>query len=1533
MKKILRKSGITFLAFLFLFQTSGVTAVFAHHGVVPGGTSPSPPPNPGGLNPSGPAVHNASTNFHEVQKATDPVDIDRGEFFLTRQDFHLPGRSLSVDLTFTYRSKSVYNSVYGYGWDMTYNHRLRKVVGGNIVLLTGNNRKDEFAFSAGTYTPPPGVYATLIQNGDGTYTLTSRGGQKETFDPNGNLTRLEDKNGNAVTFNYDPAGLLPIQGKSDYFVNQTTGVIAREYRLTQIADTVGRVVTFAYNTDGRLESVTYSGKTTTYAYDPSGNGDLISVLTPPTAEFPSGLTTQYAYLNHNLTSATDPKGQTYLTNVYDSTKDQVTSQTYGSGTTTLTYDPSNPITTIVDRRGLQMVWTFNATGNPIKKEELTQGLRPADPPSYVTQWTYNSALEQTQVTLPRGNKIVYAYDDTNLNPLAKGNLLEIRKKPIPGSTDPDLVTTFTYEPNYQFVKTITDPRGNVTTYTYDYELGEPNKGNLRKITYPSVDGQTIETTFTYNAFGQVEMVTDPNGNVTKYEYDASTGYLTKITNGFGTVDASVTQMAYDAFGNVTSIRNPNSALTQFTYNALNQLTRVTSPTPFSFITNYFYDENGNLRQVDRETRLTSNPWITTTYTYTTLDQLQTITDELGNITRFTYDNNGNRTSIQDAALKTTTYNYDERDLLWKVTDANLGVTEYAYDPDGNLSEIKDAGTHPTRYTYDDFDRLKQTTYADSSLEAYTYDSASNLSQLQTPNSALIQYTYDQLNRLTLKTYPDTTTVDYIYDRGSRLSSIQNPASTIQYQYDPLNRVKRVDTTVDGYLSALTYQYDGVGNRTQMTYPSGTTLAYTYDTLNRLTQLQQNGSSLVSYTYDTLSRRTQKDLLQGNTKRTTYQYDSLSRLTNLINSRPATSGGGGCFLAGTPITMADGRQRPIEEVKVGDWVRAFDETTKTLQKDQVKETFIREADSYFIINNTLKVTGEHPFYAKSQRDEVLSDGERGREAESNQSRRMKGTWVKAKDLKVGDILKTVDGESPITSIERIDQPAQVFNFHVNPYETYFAGGILVHNKRFPVTEVGPLSAFIRDHLRIKEAEAKPATAPNLSSQFTYTYDNVGNRLTESVLQNAISRNMTHTYDNLYQLTGVTGSQTHSYQYDPLGNRQLADGTSYVPNNLNQYSSVGGTPYTYDLNGNLTGDGSKTYSYDVENRLTAVTAPGPNVTYTYDGFGRRIKKQVNATTTYYLHDGDQVIEERGSGNVLQATYTYGTGIDEVLTMSRASQTYYYFHDGLGSVTDLTKNTGELVESYQYDVYGQPTTSSTIGNPYLFTGREYDQESGLYYYRARFYHPGIGRFLQRDPVGYLPDINVYRYVSNNPVNFVDPRGLDKTGLFQGTFFADDPLMKLMAALYLSSNPDQLSFLQGLGDLRNLGFGSNVYFSPGGSWWRRTWELVKRGYVDVNFTGGNIAGVTGGLLISQSGIYPYLGGALTSPYGSVSITWSPSEVVPGWNVAVQGGVRGVTGQFGYSFGERGSRFWEVGLGWPGFSFTTFYVWDRERQLGEGGR
>jgi len=168
------------------------------------------------------------------------------------------------------------------------------------------------------------------------------------------------------------------------------------------------------------------------------------------------------------------------------------------------------------------------------------------------------------------------------------------------------------------------------------------------------------------------------------------------------------------------------------------------------------------------------------------------------------------------------------------------------------------------------------------------------------------------------------------------------------------------------------------------------------------------------------------------------------------------------------------------------------------------------------------------------------------------------------------------------------------------------------------------------------------------------------------------------------------------------------------------------------------------------------------YTYDYLGRRVTKTTYdtnhqpLTTVQYVYDGDQIIAEYDGSNNLLRKYVYGPGIDEPVAMITASGTKYYYHfDGLGSVIALSNISGGIVERYSYDVYGEPNRVSAVGNPYMFTGRAYDPNTGLYDYRARYYKPSIGRFLQTDPIGYSGGLNIYTYCGNNPINWIDPWG----------------------------------------------------------------------------------------------------------------------------------------------------------------------------------
>ena len=256
-----------------------------------------------------------------------------------------------------------------------------------------------------------------------------------------------------------------------------------------------------------------------------------------------------------------------------------------------------------------------------------------------------------------------------------------------------------------------------------------------------------------------------------------------------------------------------------------------------------------------------------------------------------------------------------------------------------------------------------------------------------------------------------------------------------------------------------------------------------------------------------------------------------------------------------------------------------------------------------------------------------------------------------------------------------------------------------------------------------------------------------------------------------------NRTVNYDYDPVGNRQrVADNgqiTGYTANNLNQYTVVDGSTLSYDANGNLSNTvagvlGDWSYTYDAQNRLIrAVGGPSSIVAeFYYDARDRCVKQVINGLTTYLIYDGWSLLEERNLAGNLLARYYHGPVIDELLCRVTETNTVYYHHDGLGSTIALTDSTGNVVESYTYDVYGQPMfwnsafslqPSSLQSNRFLFTGREYLADLALYDYRHRFYSPVLGRFLQIDPMRFeAGDENLYRYVGNSTSSSNDAFGL---------------------------------------------------------------------------------------------------------------------------------------------------------------------------------
>ena len=341
--------------------------------------------------------------------------------------------------------------------------------------------------------------------------------------------------------------------------------------------------------------------------------------------------------------------------------------------------------------------------------------------------------------------------------------------------------------------------------------------------------------------------------------------------------------------------------------------------------------------------------------------------------------------------------------------------------------------------------------------------------------------------------------------------------------------------------------------------------------------------------------------------------------------------------------------------------------------------------------------------------------------------------------------------------------------------------------------GDLVKYLYDQgRRLTSSETKNKNQAILQS-FGWGYDSLDLKSFEKRIHDG-GKGDAFSYDALKRLTNVTfdsptpetptatGTRSRAITLDKLDNiLKITDNENAMVTEiigelegkgkaLNQYSKFNDLPLEYDTNGNLSAKGSRLFSYDYRNRLVRSSRGDDAVTFTYDIFGRQTSRTDVSGTLHFFYAGDQKIEERNASGQVTKHYFWGNSIDELLRLdvfNGSSSTPYYVHsDAIGSTTTVTDENGSLVERVRYDAYGVPSFTdalgqslkkSTIGNTTLFQGREYDYDLALYNYRARYFDPSMGRFLQTDPLGYQDSMNLYQGMNMNPGNFVDPWGTE--------------------------------------------------------------------------------------------------------------------------------------------------------------------------------
>ena len=1121
--------------------------------------------------------------------------------------------------------------------------------------------------------------------------------------------------------------------------NEKTYYFSSDGKLTQINNKFGKSIFLTYN-DDCIETISSAdGRSLTFT---KGTNGKIASVTDHT-----GRTLFYEYdSNGNLIGYTNPLGNSQSYG-YNSGSNLISSISdfKGNTITTITYDQENRVQSLKE---YDLTYNYVYLLNNVVRRTDIDG---------TWDFTYNDQGQVVSIKDPSGKTSAKSFDD-------KGNMTS--KTDFRGNT-----TNYVYD-DLDRVISITDPLGNVTLFTY-------------------FSGTTL-----------VDTKSDPDGIITKYEYN-SDGLLLRTYLAYGTADEVVVENTYDINGDLVSTQDPNGNTITYTYDAAG---RKLSESKDGKIITYEYDSLGRLTK-------TTYPWGGThESTYDSLGNKLTDIDPMGNVTKFSFDENGNLVSTMDKLGNTTTSEYDDKNRIVKVTDALGNTQSFSYDAKGRpLTIINRDGVAKTfEYNYQGLP-LKIVT--NGVQQIFTYDENGNRLQKIDSQGNTTQSQYDANNRLTSKSGPSGTVANYQYDSNGRVLSIQSPGTDISITrtYDALGRLIAVGDSL-GDVKSMTY--DANNNLIFETDANGNTTSYEYDAFNRRIKKTAPDGSWKSYRYS--DKGVVDQITSSNGNITTYTHDENGRIIFSTDAR------------GTYQLSYDKNSNIISRTDPNDNVTLYEYNALN---QKIKEIF---PDGSII---TYSYTPEGNILSKIDRNGNITTFEYNG----------LGLLTKRDYPGFNDDVFTYDGEGRLLTANNLnvnisydyDAEGRLIKETVNGQEinyTYdlnnkttqiiYPGGRVITNAFDVRGRLAQISSPIEGNivtlnyqlnnqlLKVQYkngsvidysyVDGNPETVSNKnSSDFNFLnyqliYDDQGQIKNENRSDDP-AKSMAYDYDNLGRLikieTGTPVSHVDSYSLDAVENITSLNGDSRSINSLNQYNSINGKNYTYDQAGNLTEDSIRRYEYDSMNRLVKVTNKGTGdvVTYTYDAKGRRYSKTTSAGTVFFFYDQmGRLIETQEDGST-KATYVVGER-PAIFSMTQAGDTYYFHQDIRGSVVKITDSAGNVVESYQYDAYGNthffdanglPVLGTQIGSIHGFTGAVYDAETQWYYMYNRYYSPNLGRFTSVDPSGYSEGGNLYVYSMADPANRLDAFGLSSEKCFKTQdiqWSADTKLLNLLGKIKIA-------------------------------------------------------------------------------------------------------------------------------------------------------
>ncbi|MCG3134770.1 MAG: hypothetical protein HMLKMBBP_02132 [Planctomycetes bacterium] len=1040
------------------------------------------------------------------------------------------------------------------------------------------------------------------------------------------------------------------------------------------------------------------------------------------------------------------------------------------------YAPSS----YTDPRGNTTSFTLNSKGQPTTITFPT--LTHVTPNQTVTHgYTYNTDGTVASFTDGEGKVTSWSYYSTG----TKTGLLESVVRDDGGL---DLTTTWDYT-SWGGPASVTDPRGNTTTLTAE------RYGNVTEIAAPSALGYV--TKFEYTANLGVTKVSRKN-----IDYDGTwlttpawweTSYARHPNNKVASMQEMVTASAsrstsfsFDANDNVIA-QERGPVRTEWTYDERDLVyTQVRDPgTGHIQATDTFhYDGNRNLTShVNPRSK-------TATKTWDLFDRMTAAVTPIGHYRTTDYDKAGNVTDAKayaeagatDLLLEHTKHTYDAMNRRWKEEGLLQGTTDqwlartFTLDKRGLMTAHSDRRGYDTLHEWDGAGRLVEEEDAAGNIRAYTLDANGNVTALSeteklhgssTTETYVTEFEHDALNRLKKRSVVDRTNssnklvTEYKLDALGFLRRTIDPRGyATTRSRDGLGRVTEESREVSASGSMVTgtawddhdnvlsltddngnetlYEYDLLHRLVEKTYEDSNTVALAWDANGNLTLLTDQNGTEIDLVYDDNDRLVSRDYTLasgvGGITEETYQWDGLGRMTSAVNDHS------------TVQYTYDSLSRVLTEVQ---GANPLGSTGKTVTNEWDAE------------GNLTKITYPSGFVVNREYAEIsmltgLEDG-------SSVSIATFEHWGHHRSKKT----TFGSGATANRSYDGYRRPTEIF--HKTSGGTEFAGfdygydanGNPTYEARSHESGYGDVYTYDRADRLVKALTAVDDPAAEAASPGSRSY----------------SDKLEYNMDDVHNLT--------SYVKTPYGGSAAT--TSYTTSSMNLYTVAGGVTHVYDDNGNLKDDGSKLYKYDGLNRLIEVKDKGTSavlMTAKFDAApsaslrGRRFEKTTGSVTTRTIHSGEDPIEDYEGGS-LARKWVYDDGIDrpvmmeapDVADVDQDSDTselkrFYYHGQLIGSVTHVTDSSQNVVESYSYDPWGKVTikdrtgatvSSTQVGNPWMFTGRQWDKEAGLYHYRARAYSPELRRFVQRDPLEYVDGMNAGSYARGSPTRELDPLGLD--------------------------------------------------------------------------------------------------------------------------------------------------------------------------------